>query len=151
MKKLKKSLLAAVSASAVMFSLAMPAMADWNQPDYNDVDWSVNNMQAAMLSLIGVMVPINVNQIKVLYIEDLLDLQHVNIIKKSLNQLSVNVLSIQNVLRTVKVANGSSILTFSDVLSHNNIPISDIISARQFNDGGLLVFASRGWCNTCTH
>ena len=140
MNTLKKSILATVSASALMLSLAMPAMATWSQPDYSDVTSSLVSIPATVTALTTVVAPIKLEKIKIVYIEDVLNTNQINIVKNSLNGLSLNILSLHNVLQTVKVANGSSILTFGDVLSNNKVPVSDVISLRNFNDGGILVF-----------
>jgi len=141
MHSFKNSLVSAVAAGALVLSVSLPAFATWSTPDAGDVTYAVGNIVAEVLEITA-LTSLDAKNVKVVYIEDVLNQAQVTIVKKSLNNLlaQANILTLQNVLNLKNVLNGNSILSFGQFLSNNNASLKDVIAIDHFNDGGLIVF-----------
>ena len=141
MRSVKKSLVSAVGAAALVLSVSLPAFANWSNPSFTDVTYSLANITAE-LSEITALTSVLAQNIKVVYIEDVLNDAQVTVVKNSLNNIftQLNILTLQNVLNLKNVLNGNSVLTFGQFLSNNNASLKDVIAIDHFNDGGLIVF-----------
>jgi len=144
MRSVKSYFASAVGAAAIVLSVSLPVFADWMTPNYTDVTYSVANITTE-LSEINLLGSLFANNVKVVYIEDILNRLQVTAVKNSLNNLTtqLNIVTLQNVLNLKNVLDGNSILTFNQFLSNNHANLKDVISIDHFNDGGILIF--------CTH
>ena len=146
MKSIKSRLVAGLGAALLMASVSSTSMASWSQPAVADVSSSLGNITAVVKSLVNIG-SVDIDDIKIVYLEDVLnDAQLVNV-KNTLNNpiVILQVLSLQNVLKTVSVLNGSNVLTFGDVLSNNNVDLSDVVAVNVFDNGQVLAWG----CKTC--
>jgi len=143
MRSVKNCFVSAVGAAAIVLGISLPAFADWANPNYTDLTYSLANITAET-SEITVLGSLFAKNIKVVYIEDMLNDAQVTVVKNSLNNIltKANILTLQNVLNLKNVLNGNSILTFGDFLSNNNASLRDIIAIDHFNDGGIIIFCA---------
>lgn len=141
MKSLKTSLLSVVGAAAVTLCASLPAMATYASPDYSDVTYSLSSITAE-ISEITALTQLNAQQLKIVYVEDILNKDQLTVVENSLNNpiVKLNILTLQNILNLKNVLNGNNVLSFGQFLSNNNTSIGNVIAIDHFNDGGILVF-----------
>lgn len=141
MKSFKSRLLSGVGAALVAFSLSATSMATWSQPSSTDVTYCVSHISAECTKLLA-LVFVNVGNIKIVNVENVLSGDDLVDVENSLNNLFIKlqIANLHNVLNGLTILNGSNVLTFGDVLSNNNVDMADVIGAKVFPDGKLLVF-----------
>jgi hypothetical protein len=147
MKSLKKSFLALVGASALMISVAAPAMATYENPDYTDVTDSlgVGTITAVVTDLLDLDDAVDASKIKIVYVEDILTRSQLNVVQGTLNGLlyQANINILKNTLNDVDVLNGGDVLTFDDFLNNNNVDLKDVIGINILDGDKYLVFAKK--------
>lgn len=146
MHSFKSRVISAIGAAAMILSVPLVSMASWEDPDYTDVTYACKSITAELSQLIAI-VGLNVGDIKIVYLEDILTGAELVKVKNTLNKLTVKleILTLRNTLNNVKVLNGAEILTFGDVLSNNDVDISEVVALNVLEDGGVLVFG----CKSC--
>jgi hypothetical protein len=145
MKSIKSRVLSSVGAALVALSLSTTALASWSTPapadvpDYTSVTSAVGLITAQITDIIA-LVGVNAEDIKVVYLEDILsgdDLVNVN---NTLNNLLVKLqlVSLQNSLNGIDILNNVKI---GDILSNNDVDLKDVVAVKVFDDGKVLVFS----------
>jgi hypothetical protein len=144
MKSLKKMILSVVGASALMLSAVSPAMATYATPDYTDVTHSLalGTITAVTTALVNAPDAVDASNIKIVYVEDILNSSQLNVVSGILNgvlyQAQITVL--KNSLNDVDVLSGGDVLTFENFLNNNNVVLKDVISIEAFDGGKYVVF-----------
>jgi len=142
MRNVKSYVVSAFGATMIMLSASMPALASgWSAPDSTDITAAVTHVSAEILQITAIP-SLDAQNIKVIYIEDILSGDQVTAVKNSLNSITAqaNILSLQNVLNLKNVLNGNSILNFGQLLSNNNASLKDVIGVEILNGSQLIVF-----------
>lgn len=142
MNRVIKTLVSTFGATILLASTAMPAFATYTTPDAGDLNYGLVNTVLEVTKITVLPVLLNKDNIKIVYIEDLLDASKVIEIKNSLNNVvsQNNILVLQNALNLKNVLNGLSILSFSNFLNNNNANLKDVIAVNVFENGQVLVF-----------
>jgi hypothetical protein len=149
MKPLKSRVLSGVGAALVALSVSTTALASYDVPSASDFP-DYGNLTAALVAIPVLITDvldlndevIDVDSIKIVYLDDILTGDQLVNVNKTLNNLIVNlqILNLQNVLEDVDVANGIKV---GDVLSNNDVDVSDVVAVKVFDVEGvkkLLVF-----------
>ncbi|WP_437945840.1 hypothetical protein WME98_33800 [Sorangium sp. So ce296] len=149
MKSIKSRVLSGVAAALVALSMSTAALASYQTPTKSDLpDYS--NVAAGLVAVAAQLTDvldlndevIDIDSIKIVYLDDILNDAEIDVVDDTLNNLILNlqILNLQNVLKDVDVANGIKI---GDVLSNNDVDVSDVVAVKVFDVDGvkkLLVF-----------
>ncbi|AUX20902.1 uncharacterized protein SOCEGT47_013780 [Sorangium cellulosum] len=144
MKSLKSRVLSGAFAALMTLGVSAPALASWDAPDasdapdYTTVTSALLNLPVQITNLLG-LVNVDPDHIKVVYLEDILSGDELVDVDNTLNHLLVNlqVVNLQNTLNGLDLLND---LTIGDILSDNDVDISDVVAVKVFDDGKVLVF-----------
>ncbi|WP_438000089.1 hypothetical protein WMF26_09680 [Sorangium sp. So ce185] len=144
MKSLKSRVLSGVGAALVAISMSTTALASWSAPDHTDVPnyssvTSALGLITAQITDIVALVGVNAEDIKVVYLEDILSGDELVNVDNTLNNLLVKLqlVNLQNTLNGIDILNNVKI---GDILSDNDVDISDVVAVKVFDDGKVLVF-----------
>ena len=148
MKWLQTRLVSSIGAAAMILSVPLVSMASWEELDYSDVAYACNNISAELSQMLAI-TEVDADDVKVIYIEDILTNAELASVKSTLNEPSVqlDILTLQSNLKNIEIVNGRRALTFEGFLrnSHNNLSVSDVVAINAFEDGGVLMFG----CKSC--
>ena len=148
MKWLQTRLVSSIGAAAMILSVPLVSMASWEELDYSDVAYACNNISAELSQILAI-TEVDADDVKVIYIEDILTNAELASVKSTLNEPSVqlDILTLQSNLKNIEIVNGRRALTFEGFLrnSHNNLSVSDVVAINAFEDGGVLMFG----CKSC--
>jgi hypothetical protein len=148
MKWLQTRLVSAIGAAAMILSVPLVSMASWEELDYSDVAYACTNISDELSQILAI-TEVDADDVKVIYIEDILTNAELASIKSTLNAPSVqlDILTLQSNLKNIEIVNGRRALTFEGFLrnSHNNLSVSDVVAINAFEDGGVLMFG----CKSC--
>ncbi|WP_437816469.1 hypothetical protein [Sorangium sp. So ce1078] len=149
MKSLKSRVLSGVGAALVALSMSTTALATYETPAKSDLP-NYGNVAAGLVAVAAQLTDvldlndevIDIDSIKIVYLDDILNDAEIDVVDDTLNNLILNlqILNLQNVLKDVDVANG---LKIGDVLSNNDVDVSDVVAIKVFDVDGvkkLLVF-----------
>lgn len=141
MKTLKSRLIAAVGAALLIGSIPATSLASWKDPGKGDITYAIGNITAVITDLLEIGY-VDVEDIKIVYLDDVLNKAELINIKNVLNNpvAKLKLLAMKNTLNNIDVLSGNEILTFGDVLSNNDIDIQDVVLVNVFDDGKLLVW-----------
>jgi hypothetical protein len=132
----------------MILSVPLVSMASWEELDYSDVAYACNNISAELSQMLAI-TEVDADDVKVIYIEDILTNAELASVKSTLNEPSVqlDILTLQSNLKNIEIVNGRRALTFEGFLrnSHNNLSVSDVVAINAFEDGGVLMFG----CKSC--
>lgn len=146
MKSLKSRLLSSVGAALLALSVSATAMASWDvptgsdMPNYDSVRTALAFIPIQITDILTTLtVPVNAQNIKIVYLEDILSGDQLVKVNNTLNNLFVKVqlINLQNTLNGINILNGVKI---GDILSNNNVTLKDVVAVNLFDDGKLLVF-----------
>ncbi|WP_437969478.1 hypothetical protein WMF04_09330 [Sorangium sp. So ce260] len=149
MKSIKSRVLSGVGAALVALSMSTTALATYETPAKSDLP-NYSNVAAGLVAVAAQLTDvldlndevIDIDSIKIVYLDDILNDAEIDVVDDTLNNLVLNlqILNLQNVLKDVDVANGIKI---GDVLSNNDVDVSDVVAVKVFDVDGvkkLLVF-----------
>lgn len=144
MKSIKSRVLSGVSAALVALSLSTTALASWSTPapsdvpDYTSVTSALGLITAQITDIVA-LVGVNAEDIKVVYLEDILSGDDLVDVNNTLNNLLVKIqlVNLQNSLNGIDILNNVKI---GDILSDNDVDLKDVVAVNVFDDGKVLVF-----------
>ena len=144
MKSIKSRVLSGVSAALVALSLSTTALASWSTPapsdvpDYTSVTSALGLITAQITDIVA-LVGVNAEDIKVVYLEDILSGDDLVDVNNTLNNLLVKIqlVNLQNSLNGIDILNNVKI---GDILSNNDVDLKDVVAVNVFDDGKVLVF-----------
>ena len=145
MKSVKSRLLSCVGAALLALSVSATAMASWDvpsgsdMPNYDSVRRALVLIPVQVTDILTILtVPVNAQNIKVVYLEDILSGDQLVKVNNTLNNLLVKVqlINLQNTLNGINILNGVKI---GDILSNNNVSLTDVVAVNVFDDGKVLV------------
>ena len=144
MSTLKTRLLSAVAVAALALT-PIAAQASWSDPDIEDVHFALNHITAEVSQLTA-MVNVKAENIKIVYLEDILSASELADVDADLQNFTtqLELITLKNTLNNAKVLNGSDITLFKDFLNNNDIDISDVVALEVFRDGRVIVFCCDG-------
>ena len=146
MKSLK-SLVSAVGAAAVVLSASQAAHASWLNPGLADVEFAVDHISAELTQLVA-MVCVKAENVKAVYVEDILSLEELADLNADLKNFDtqLEIITLKNTLNNAKVLEGSNITAFKDFLNGNDFDVADAIGIEVFRDGRVVVFGCGEGC-----
>jgi SUMO ligase MMS21 Smc5/6 complex component len=139
MSTLKTRLLSAVAVAALALT-PIAAQASWSDPDIGDVHFALDHITAEV-SQLAAMVTVKAENIKVVYLEDILSPAELSDVDADLQNFTtqLEVVTLKNTLNNAKVLNGSDITLFKDFLNGNDIDLADVVGLEVFRDGRVIV------------
>lgn len=147
MKSISSRLLSAVGAAAIVLSASQAAHASWMDPNSSDVEFAIEHITAEITQLVA-MVCVKAQNVKVVYVEDVVSAEQLADIKADLKDFNtqLEIISLKNTLNNMKVLEGANITAFKDFLNGNDIDIADVIGLEVFRDGRVLLLSCGGSC-----
>jgi hypothetical protein len=144
MSTLKTRLLSAVAVATLALT-PIAAQASWGSPGIGDVHFALDHITAEV-SQLAAMVTVKAENIKVVYLEDILSASDLADVDADLQNFAtqLEVVTLKNTLNNAKVLNGSNITLFKDFLNGNDVDISDVVALEVFRDGRVIVFCCDG-------
>jgi hypothetical protein len=144
MKTFTTRVLVALGAAALALSVSSTSEASFDVPVASDCMSALANITGEKNQLIALeqLGPIDVSDIKIVYLEDILNGSELLNVSNTLNKLSVilALVSLHNTLNNIDVIENSDVLTFADFLNGNDVDVSDVVGVNVLNDGNVLVF-----------
>jgi len=147
MKSLKSRLVSAVGAAAIVLSASQAAQASWLNPGIGDVEFALDHISAELTQLVA-MVCVKAENVKAVYVEDLVSAQELADIKADLQNFDtqLEIITLKNTLNNMKVLEGSNITAFKDFLNSNDFDIADAIALEVFRDGRVVILGCGEGC-----
>ncbi len=146
MTTLKTRLLSAVAVAALALT-PVAAQASWSEPDMEDVEFALDHITAEV-SQIAALVNVKAENIKIVYLEDILSPLEIKDVSADLHNFTtqLELVTLKNTLNNVKVLNGSDITLFKDFLNNNDIDAADVVGLEVFRDGRVVVLGCGEAC-----
>ncbi|MCK6591059.1 MAG: hypothetical protein L6Q76_26200 [Polyangiaceae bacterium] len=147
MKSLTSRLLAAAGAAAIALGASQSAHASWADPNSGDVEFALEHITAEITQLVA-MICVKAENIKVVYVEDVVSAEELADIKADLKDFNtqLEIISLKNTLNNLQVLEGANITAFKDFLNNNDIDVSDVIGVEVFRDGRVLLLSCGEGC-----
>ena len=146
MTTLKRRLLSATAVAALALS-PLTAQASWASPDVWDVTFALDHITAEV-SQLAAMVTVKADNIKIVYLEDILSGEELADVNADLSKFTtqLELVTLKNTLNNVKVLNGSDITLFKDFLNNNDIDAENVVGIEVFRDGRIVVLGCGDGC-----
>lgn len=146
MTTLKTRLMPAAVALALALS-PVTAQASWMDPNAGDVEFALSHITAEVSQLVA-MVTVKAQNIKIVYLEDILSAEELADVDADLKNFTtqIEIITLKNTLNNAKVLNGSDITLFKDFLNGNDVDVSDVVGLEVFRDGRVLILACGESC-----
>jgi hypothetical protein len=133
MKTFTSRILAALAAATLSLSVATSASATGSLLDLDDILYACTHATTELkdLTVLEQLGPIDVDQIQVVYLTDVLNGTQVGGILSNIT-VALNKITVQNFLNNNAddldvIDNDGQFLTFGDVLSNNDVDVSDVV------------------------
>jgi hypothetical protein len=148
MNSLKSRLLSAFGAAAIVLSASQAAHASWLSPNSSDAEFAIDHITAELTQLVA-MACVKAENVKVVYLEDIVSAEELADIKADLKDFNtqLEIISLKNTLNNLKVLEGSNITAFKDFLNKNDVDAADLIGLEVFRDGRVLLLSCGGSCD----
>jgi hypothetical protein len=146
MTTLKSRLLSAAAVAALALS-PLTAQASWGDPTLADVTFALDHITAEVSQIVA-MGTIKADNIKIVYLEDILSAEELADVQADLQNFTtqLELVTLKNSLNNLKVLNGSDITLFKDFLNGNDIDASDVVGLEVFRDGRVVIFGCGDGC-----
>jgi SUMO ligase MMS21 Smc5/6 complex component len=147
MNSLKSRFLSALGAAAIALTASQSAQASWSDPGIGDVEFALDHITAEVTQLVA-MACVKAENVKVVYIEDILTDAQIQDVKADLKDFDtqLEIISLKNSLNNLQVLEGANITAFKDFLNSNDVDIADVIGLEVFRDGRVVILGCGDGC-----